>query len=254
MSPTGVIDQVWFAHQPTNRGTVLEAVSTFLENLETWVLALASSAWVYPALLGFATVDGFFPPVPSESIIITLAVAAESTGTPNLFLVLLIAAVGAWCGDQIAYAIGRTIGTDRVPFLRNERGRKAVAWAEHALTVRGASFILAARYIPIGRVAVNMSAGALGYPRRRFMAYSGIAAITWALYSVLIGLAAAKWLGHQPLLAMAIGVVFGVLSGIVIDQIVMRVHRRKEASVSRAATLEVQPEASTAYEAESERA
>ncbi|MFF2269837.1 DedA family protein [Cellulosimicrobium cellulans] len=209
-----------------------DAVSTFLENLETWILALAASAWIYPALFGFATIDGFFPPIPSESVVITLAVSAHATGEPNLLLVLLVAAAGAWTGDQIAFSIGRAIGTDRVRLLRSPRGRKAVAWAERALAHRGASFILAARYIPVGRVAVNMTAGAVGYPRRRFMAFSGIAAVTWAVYSVLIGLVAAQWLGHEPLLAMVVGVVLGVATGFVIDRVLMmRARHRGELPV-----------------------
>ncbi|WP_338404005.1 DedA family protein [Cellulosimicrobium arenosum] len=202
-------------------------MTTFLENLEHWVLALSASAWIYPALFAFATIDGFFPPVPSESVVITLAVAAHATGSPNLVLVLVVAALGAWLGDQIAFSIGRAVGTDRVRFLRGPRGRRAVAWAERALAHRGASFILAARYIPIGRVAVNMTAGAVGYPRSRFMLFSGIAAVTWAVYSVLIGLVAARWLGHEPLLAMVVGVVLGVATGFVIDRLLMTRSRRR---------------------------
>jgi membrane protein DedA with SNARE-associated domain len=219
---------------------VTEAVSTFLENLETWILALAASAWIYPALFAFATIDGFFPPVPSESVIITLAVSAHATGEPNLPLVLAIAALGAWTGDQIAFSIGRAIGTDRMRILRTRRGRKAVAWAERALANRGASFILAARYIPVGRVAVNMTAGAVGYPRSRFMAFSAIAAVTWAVYSVLIGLVAAQWLGHEPLLAMVVGVVLGIGIGLVIDRVLMmRARRRGDLPGSAAAMASV---------------
>src|SRR5690606_23270016 len=132
-----------------------ELITEVSQNIEAWVLALAASPWIYLALLCLATIDGFFPPVPSESVVITLAVAASATGSPNRAAVLGVAAVGAWVGDQIAYRIGRAIGTDRVPFLRGPRGQRAVSWARQALTVRGASFILAARYVPIGRVAVN---------------------------------------------------------------------------------------------------
>jgi membrane-associated protein len=178
-------------------------------------------------MYGFATVDGFFPPLPSESVIITLTVSAASSGVPWLLGILLAAMAGAWTGDQIAYQIGKVIGTDRVAFLRSPRGRKAVAWARHALAHRGASFILAARYVPVGRVAVNMTAGAVGYPRRRFMAFSGIAAVTWALYSMLIGLAAGAWLGHEPLLAMGVGIVAGIVLGIVVDQVMQWLARRK---------------------------
>ena len=77
-----------------------------------------------------------------------------------------------------------------------------------------------------------MTAGAVGYPRRRFMAFSGIAAVTWAVYSVLIGLVAAQWLGHEPLLAMVVGVVLGVATGFVIDRVLMmRARHRGELPV-----------------------
>ncbi|MBL0885341.1 DedA family protein [Myceligenerans sp. I2] len=177
-------------------------------------------------MFGFATVDGFFPPLPSESVLITLAVSAHSTGVPWLPLVLLMGALGAWAGDQIAYQIGRMIGTQRVPFLRSARGRRAVARAERLLARRGASFILAARYVPIGRVAVNMTAGAVRYPRRRFMIIAAIASVMWALYSVGIGIMAAAWFGHNPLLAIGAGIVFGVVAGFAIDKIVMWFQRR----------------------------
>ncbi|MFC8598326.1 MULTISPECIES: DedA family protein [unclassified Isoptericola] len=194
-----------------------------LGQLESWILDLGASAWIYPAMYVSATVDGFFPPIPSESVVITLTVLAHTEGVPWLPGVLALAIVGAWTGDQIAYQIGRSVGTERFAFLRSARGRKSVAWARHALDHRGASFILAARYVPIGRVAVNMTAGAVGYPRRRFMVFSAIAAVTWGVYSMLIGLAAASWLGHNTLLAMVSGVVAGILLGVLVDQVVQRV-------------------------------
>ncbi|MFD7024082.1 DedA family protein [Promicromonospora sukumoe] len=206
---------------------MLELITAVLSATEAWILAMAASPWIYPAMFAFATIDGFFPPLPSESVVITLTVSAHSTGTPWMWLVLIAAAVGAWVGDQIAYQIGKMIGTERVPFLRSARGRRAVDWAERALTRRGASFILAARYVPIGRVAVNMTAGAVGYPRRRFMFIAAIAAVMWALYSAGIGLVAAQWLGHEPLLAIVIGVVLGVAMGFVVDKVVGWFSRRR---------------------------
>ena len=202
---------------------MLETLSTMLGQLETWIIHLGASAWIYPAMYVSATIDGFFPPIPSESVVITLTVLAHAEGVPWLPGILALAVAGAWTGDQIAYQIGRAVGTERFGFLRSARGRKAVAWARHALDHRGASFIMAARYVPIGRVAVNMTAGAVGYPRARFMLVSAIAAVTWGIYSMLIGLAAASWLGHNTLLAMAVGVVAGILLGILVDQVVQRI-------------------------------
>jgi membrane protein DedA with SNARE-associated domain len=71
-----------------------------------------------------------------------------------------------------------------------------------------------------------MTAGAVGYPRRRFMFIAAIAAVMWALYSAGIGLVAAQWLGHDPLLAIGIGVVLGVAMGFLVDLVVTWFSRR----------------------------
>ncbi|WP_081829586.1 DedA family protein [Paraoerskovia marina] len=200
---------------------MLDPLNVFLADLEVWVQGIAASLWVYPTLFTFTVIDGFFPPVPSESVVITLSVAAAAGTGPVLWIIFVVAALGAWVGDQIAYLIGRVIGTERIPFLRSGRGLKAITWARNALATRGASFILAARYVPVGRVAVNMSAGAVGFPQRRFMAFSGIAAIVWASFSVGIGTLAGQWLGHNTLLAMVVGVGVGLLMGFVVDRLVV---------------------------------
>ncbi|HMO11619.1 MAG TPA: VTT domain-containing protein, partial [Actinotalea sp.] len=148
-----------------------------LTGVTDWVVGLAALPGVYPVLYLFATIDGFFPPIPSESVVIALAALHGSSGVPNLWLVMLVAALGAFTGDQIAYSIGKHVPIRRLRYLRGARAQQAFAWAERALAERGASFIIAARYIPVGRVAVNMTAGGLGYPRRRFTGLAAIAAV-----------------------------------------------------------------------------
>jgi membrane protein DedA with SNARE-associated domain len=194
----------------------------WISAVDAWVPALAESPWVYPVLTLLAAVDGFFPPVPSESVVIALASLAVAHGQPNLALVALAGAVGAFLGDQIAYAIGSRVDVHRLRLFRSPRGRRTLAWAEHALANRGSSFILAARYIPIGRVAVNMTAGALGYPRRRFVGLTALAAVSWAAYGTLVGAGAGIWLADHPVIAVVAGVVVGVLMGLGIDWVLRR--------------------------------
>ncbi len=215
-----------------------QSVVSALENLQSWILDLVASVWVYPALFAFALIDGIFPPIPSESVVIALAVSASTQGQPVAVLVWLIAAAGAWCGDQIAYAIGRKVGTEPVALFRRPRFRRAAEFARQTLARRGSTFILAARYVPVGRVAVNLTAGAVRYPRRRFMAISAVAAITWAGYSLLIGLLAAEWLGHQPVLAMLVGVIGGIALGVVVDRTLAWRRRRAEGRAVRASAGE----------------
>lgn len=193
--------------------------------IEGWIPAMSGSPWVYPALALFAMIDGFFPPIPSESVVIALASLSVSQGQPNLLLIAVAGAIGAWTGDQIAYQIGSKVDVHRIRFFRGERGAKALAWAEHALAHRGSSFILAARYIPIGRVAVNMTAGALGYPRKRFMALTALAAVTWSAYGTLIGVGAGVWLADHALIGVVVGVVVGTVVGLGIDWVLRRFTR-----------------------------
>lgn len=185
--------------------------------LEQWALALAASPWVFAALFAFVALDGIFPPVPSESVVIALASLSMSTGSPVLWPVIVVAAAGAFVGDQIAYQIGRAVPVRRLRLFRGRRGSALLAWAERALQERGAAFVVAARYVPVGRVAVNVTAGAVGFPRRRFLLLTALAATTWAGYSTLIGIGTGVVLGHSPVVGVVVGVVGGFVLGTLVD-------------------------------------
>ena len=201
--------------------------------MENWILALAASPVVYLGMYLFATIDGLFPPIPSESLAIALAALSVSSGRPNLVLIILVAAAGAFTGDQIAYTVGKRLHRRQIPFLAGPRAQKTLDWANKALARRGASVILAARYIPVGRVAVNMTAGAVGYPRRRFVGFDALASLTWALYSVAIGVGAGAWFKGHPIRAVLVGLVGGMLIGLVLDWVLRRrAYRRNRAADS----------------------
>ena len=194
--------------------------------MDAWLLALAASPLVYLGMFGFAVVDGFFPPIPSEAGIVGLAALSVAGGQPNLALILLVAAAGAFTGDLISYAIGQRLDVHSFPVLRSGRGRKSLVWAERALAHRGPSFILAARFLPIARVAVNMTAGAVGYPRRRFVALAATGSVLWAGYSAVIGIGAGVWLEGHPLGAVVVGVLSGLLIGLGLDWTLTRLQNR----------------------------
>ena len=185
--------------------------------LEDSIIALATSPWVYVGVFTFALIDGFFPPIPSESLVISLAALSVSTGRPILALLIPTAALGAFAGDQVAFQIGTAVDLRTIRLFRGTRGRAALAWAEQTLADRGSSFILAARYIPVGRVAVNMSAGSLGFSRRRFVGLAALAALAWAIYGTAIGVGAGVWLHRYPFVAVLAGVVVGTVAGVVVD-------------------------------------
>jgi len=210
--------------------------------LQDWSLLLVGSPWVYVVVIAFAAIDGFFPPIPSESVVISLAALAVSGGSPSLLLLVPAAALGAFLGDQIAYAIGGRVDLPRTRLFRGARGRSALRWAERSLANRGSSFILAARYIPVGRVAVNMTAGALGFPRRRFAVLTGLAGLTWAGYGTAIGVGAGVWLRDHPLLAVVVGVVVGAVVGLVLDAVLRRLPAGRDPVELHARTAAAHPQ------------
>jgi membrane protein DedA with SNARE-associated domain len=199
------------------------SLTHFLSGVEEAVLSLTSSAWIYPSVGAVAVIDGIFPPVPSESVVIAAATTWEQSGKPTLGFIWIAAALGAWCGDQIAYTVGKAIPVRKVPGMRGPRGLAALDWAEHALEHRGTAFIIAARFIPVGRVAVNLTAGALRFPRRRFMIIDAVGAALWASSSIGLGVFAGSLLNDSLLLSIAIGVVGGVVFGYLIDLIMSKV-------------------------------
>ncbi len=186
------------------------------------LLAFSATPWALVALFACCFVDGFLPPVPSESFVIVMATLSVSGGGAPLWAVALVAALGALLGDRIAYAIGKRVPLERVPFLRQGPGARTVGWARRTLKRRGGAVILAGRYVPVGRVAVNMSAGAFGFPLRRFWAFALLAAVTWASYSVVLGVAAGTAVHDDPLLAVAAGVAGGAAIGVAVDAVVRR--------------------------------
>jgi len=191
-----------------------------------------TSPWIYPALFALAMLDGFFPVVPAETSVITAGVFAASTGAPNLALVIVVAAVGAFAGDHISYAIGRTTNHR----LRGgRRSGKAFAWAERALAERGGLVLVVARYIPGGRTACTLTMGAVAYPRRSFALFDGLATVSWALYSALIGYVGGAAFENDPVKGLLLGL--GIALSITAVAETVRHVRRRRTTGEREAVL-----------------
>lgn len=199
-----------------------------MDAVNEFIAQAAASPWVYLVVFAVVLVDAFFPPVPSESVVIAAAAAAVAVGTPNLALVIACAAAGAIAGDNLTYAIGRRVPLERIRLLRGPRMSAALGRARSGIHKRTGVLVLSARYVPVGRVAVNLMAGASGVAPRRFLLLSSMAGASWAVYSVTVGVIAAQWLGGNALLAMIVGIALGVSTGVVIDAVLRRAARRRE--------------------------
>ena len=109
------------------------ALLAVFEQFEEWV----SSDWSYLVIFTVATLDAFFPVVPSESVAIAGGVLAGA-GELSLPLVILAASAGAILGDNISYGIGNLVGERTVKrVFSGDKSRKGFEWAERQLEERG---------------------------------------------------------------------------------------------------------------------
>lgn len=194
------------------------------------IMTLAGSPLVLALVLLLVMVDGFFPPVPSESVVVALAAVGVATGLPNPWFIFLVAALGSFLGDNIAFLIGKTVGLDRFRWLRGPRVSALREKASSGLEHRPAAAILTARFVPVGRVVVNILAGASGPSRRRFVALTAISGFAWAGYSILIGIVAGAWIRDNPLLGIGIAVGMALVVGAAVDAVGRRLSRRRAVS------------------------
>lgn len=190
---------------------------------------LVLGPWVYLVLFLLVVADAFLVVLPSETAVVALGSLAISTGHPNIWLVLATATVGAVVGDNLCFQIGRRLGTERFAWMRRPRVQAAIDYARRAIATRPASLILTARYIPFARIAANLTAGATGFPFRRYFPLTVIAGVCWAIYNCVIGALFGTWLADNPVLAVVVSVAVAVSLGILIDSVTARVAARRAA-------------------------
>lgn len=157
-----------------------------------WLKEYSASPWFYIIIAVVAFFDSFFPVVPSETMVIIGGVSA-GLGQLEWPLVALLAAGGAFLGDNFAYYIG-VLFSERVQrrYNKTNKGRQRLKWAQQQIENRGGNLLITARFIPGGRTLVTMSCGITGQSRRWFLKWSAVASIIWALYATLLGFIGGK--------------------------------------------------------------
>ena len=192
---------------------------------------LMSSWWIYLALWGFAALDGFFPAIPSETLVVTAGVFAAA-GEPNLYAVIVVAAVGAFMGDHISYALGRGAGGRMLDRMTpGTRRYAAVLWARQALAERGGLVLVVARYVPGGRTAVTLTMGSVRYPLRQFSGFAALAAVSWGIYCSLVGYIGGKAFEDNPLKGVVLGIGLALAVTLVVEVVRHRLKKRREGQI-----------------------
>jgi membrane protein DedA with SNARE-associated domain len=178
--------------------------------------ALGHSWWAYPLILASCTFDAILPLLPSETALVTGGILAAN-GSMLLGWVIVMAAVGAFVGDNLAYAIGHSADDwARRWITRGEKGKRSLEWAHRGLERHGGPLVIVARFLPGGRTATTIACGVLGFPYRQFVAFDAIGAVVWATLNTMIGYIGGNAFAHNTIAAFAVS--FGAalaLAGII---------------------------------------
>lgn len=162
---------------------------------------------IYPLLTALTSADGVLPIIPSEA-----AVLAAGGYAPSLLLVIVATAVGVFVGDHLAYGLARSVFGPRL-IRRSRRIRAAVATAGRHLERGAGPLIVTSRFLPGGRVTMNLASGTTGVPLSTFSPASAAAAVMWAGYTAGLGHLGGAAFADNPLLGFAVGLGLSLVLG-----------------------------------------
>jgi membrane protein DedA with SNARE-associated domain len=146
--------------------------------------SLIGSPWAYVVVAASITGSALLSPLPSETMMVS-AMSLAIGGRMNIAIVVMAAALGSWCGDALAYIVGRLLsGRTRTWATSSEKRRKALDWVEEREESWGPALIMSGRFVPGGVTAVGLSAGVVGFPVRKFLFFAALGAVIWAAYGL----------------------------------------------------------------------
>ena len=191
-------------------------------NLDTWLVTV-------PPLLVYAVValviglESMGIPLPGEVMLLSAALLA-ATGSLDPLGVAVGASAGAILGDSLGYYLGHRRGRPGLARLSRRFpkhvGPDRIAAAERAFHRWGAWTVFFGRFVALLRILAGPIAGVLGMPYRRFLVANAAGGIVWAAgttYAIyLFGQVAEHWLKVSAKWALAVAVLLGVLTTLVI--------------------------------------
>ena len=192
---------------------------------------LMTSWWIYAALFGLCAFDAMVPIFPSEAPVIMAGVyAASDPNGPNVALVVLASATGAWLGDHLSYGLGHLVVGQRM-LHKNPKREATVHKVQQILHTRGTWALLVVRFIPGGRSVATLSLGATRYPLlRKFTPYDLLACAVWAIHGAAIGYIGGRAFQGNPIAGLATGLGMAI---VIAGALEWRRHRKERKSKER---------------------
>lgn len=187
---------------------------------------VSGSPWTYAIVFAVVAVDALLPFVQAEAVVITAAVLAAQ-GDLVIWLIVLVAALGGFVGDNGSYLLGRRFGCRLVDrFFAEGRRKERLGQARRGVQQQGGLLIVVARFLPIGRTLTTLAAGTLELPWRRFAVADAIAASLWAVYASMLGYAGGASFEHSLWKPLALALGIAALLGLAVEAY-RRVQKRR---------------------------
>ena len=150
---------------------------------------LGSFALWGTAAVVFAECGLFIFFMPGDSLLFTVGLfVGRGTIHNPLWLVCLVLSVAAFAGNAVGYEIGRKAGPalfhrPDARFFKQKHVDQTVAFFDKY----GARAIVLARFVPIVRTFITVTAGVGRMDRRKFLSYTALGAVLWATGITVLG-------------------------------------------------------------------
>ncbi len=195
------------------------------------------SHYGYGAIFLIVTLESAGVPMPGETVLISAAVYAGSTGQLQIGLVVLAAALAAIIGDNFGYWVGRRWG---MPLLLKHGGKIALdqrrlKLGQYLFRRHGGKIVFFGRFTAMLRAYAALLAGVNQFDARRFFLFNAAGGIAWASLmgfgAYLCGRSIEHVVGPIGLALLAIVVLGGIALWLFV--------RRHEARLTREAELAI---------------
>lgn len=169
--------------------------------------------WVYAVGALFVTLSALIPPVPSTTLFVALGALAANSETLSPLLLGVAMLIGALAGDMATYALALRFDVVHWRILSGRRWQSALAAARSRLKDNDLPLVMTSRFIPLGRLTLNVGSALVPHPWGVFFRHSLIAGIAWAVYSVGVGVLSGLWEGLDTEFAVLLAIVVSLVLG-----------------------------------------
>lgn len=220
---------------------LLLAVIVVLQALEEgdigrW-LGEVSEEGAYALCFLFVWFDAIVPIFPGETTLSAASTLAAEGGELELALVMVAGGLGAIVGDSSLFWIARkNAGRVRSQLDRAlENPKLRAGW--DALDRSPGLLIVAGRYVPGMRMAVNASMGLSDIPYRRFLPWSVLGGAVWSVYTCALAYEVATTLSGFPIASLVISTLITSAALVAIFFVDRRRRQRERATPTDASAL-----------------